>query len=248
MNKSRRMASLQSRALAAAGFSVLQIDLYGCGDSAGDFGDASWEDWVADVLLANTWLRQHDARHAKAPLWLWGLRAGCLLAADVLPRIGEPCHLCFWQPAAAGKLLLQQFLRLKLAADMLTGNNKGQMEAMRLQLTAGNALDIAGYVLTASLARGLEGAQLNPPVSRSVPAGRLEWFEMSTRADAALSPLASQMLDRWRQASFDVRSHQIQGPSFWQTSEIEDAPALLAATTQALLATGVSTPDQGAPT
>jgi alpha/beta superfamily hydrolase len=42
MNKSRRMAALQSRALAEAGYTVLQIDLHGCGDSAGDFGEASW--------------------------------------------------------------------------------------------------------------------------------------------------------------------------------------------------------------
>ena len=37
MNKSRRMVALQARALAEAGFAVLQIDLHGCGDSGGDF-------------------------------------------------------------------------------------------------------------------------------------------------------------------------------------------------------------------
>ena len=52
MNKSRRMAALQSRMLAARGFAVLQIDLFGCGDSSGDFGDARWEIWRQDVALA----------------------------------------------------------------------------------------------------------------------------------------------------------------------------------------------------
>jgi len=33
MNKSRRMAALQARVFAAMGFGVLQIDLFGCGDS-----------------------------------------------------------------------------------------------------------------------------------------------------------------------------------------------------------------------
>ena len=42
MNKARRMAALQSRRLAAAGYAVLQIDLFGCGDSSGDFADARW--------------------------------------------------------------------------------------------------------------------------------------------------------------------------------------------------------------
>ena len=57
MNKARRMAALQSRALAAAGFDVLQIDLLGCGDSSGDFGDATWNDWVNDVVHGCRWLR-----------------------------------------------------------------------------------------------------------------------------------------------------------------------------------------------
>ena len=40
MNKSRRMAALQARAFAKAGYGVLLLDLYGCGDSSGDFSDA----------------------------------------------------------------------------------------------------------------------------------------------------------------------------------------------------------------
>ena len=64
MNKSRRMAALGSRALAAQGWAVLQVDLLGCGDSSGDFGDATWEAWLDDVTQAAQWLR---ARHPGAP-------------------------------------------------------------------------------------------------------------------------------------------------------------------------------------
>ena len=60
MNKSRRMAALQSRALAQAGYAVLQIDLLGCGDSSGDFGDATWQSWVSDVVLGCQWLRSQN--------------------------------------------------------------------------------------------------------------------------------------------------------------------------------------------
>ena len=82
MNKSRRMASLQSRALAEAGYGVLQIDLLGCGDSSGDFSDATWEAWRGDVVHAVAWLRQRTS----APLTLWGLRVGCLLAVECCGR------------------------------------------------------------------------------------------------------------------------------------------------------------------
>src|SRR5690242_11050763 len=88
MNKCRRMAALQSRALAAAGYTVLQMDLLGCGDSSGDFADATWEAWVDDVGLACTWLWQRSA----APLWLWGLRGGCLLAAAAARELGEKAN------------------------------------------------------------------------------------------------------------------------------------------------------------
>ena len=65
MNKSRRMAALACRALAAAGFAVLQIDLRGCGDSSADFGDASWADWQADVRVG---MAELDRRAPGVPL------------------------------------------------------------------------------------------------------------------------------------------------------------------------------------
>src|SRR5262245_14663244 len=80
MNKARRMVALQCRRLAAAGFGVLQIDLLGCGDSSGDFGEASWELWRRDVEAAVGWLRQ---RLKGRWVTLWGLRLGATLAADV---------------------------------------------------------------------------------------------------------------------------------------------------------------------
>jgi len=227
MNKSRRMAALQSRALAQAGFAVLQIDLLGCGDSSGDFGDATWAAWVDDVLRAAAWLRQ---RHA-APLWLWGLRAGALLAAEAARRIDEPCNFLFWQPTTSGKTVLQQFLRLKAAADLLDGGAKGVVAGLRAQLAAGRAVEVAGYTVAPALAEGLERATLQPPPRG---AGRVEWFDVSAAAEASLSPAAAMSAPAWRGASFDVRQAVVSGPSFWQTTEIEDAPALLQATSAAL--------------
>ena len=238
MNKSRRMAAMQARALAAAGFSVLQIDLHGCGDSSGEFGDASWQGWIDDVLLAVGWLRQRDEAHAQAPLWLWGLRAGCLLAAETTARIDEKCNLLFWQPATTGKLVLQQFLRLKLVSDMLTGNSKGLMDTMRQQLAQGQTLEIAGYSLPPALAHGLEQIQLAP--KNLVRPARLEWFEINSKEDATLSPAAVQSQAYWVAASYRLRSYCVQGPNFWQTTEIEDAPDLVSATLSALSIDGTT--------
>ena len=229
MNKSRRMAALQARALALAGFDVLQIDLLGCGDSSGDFADASWAAWVADVLQGCQWLRQGNA----GPLWLWGMRAGCLIAVDAARQLVQPCHFIFWQPPASGKILLQQFLRLKAAGEMMGGQAKGILQALRDQLARGQPVEIAGYQIAPALATGLEHATLSPPVEHT-QAHYVQWFELSTRQDATLSPASGQTVARWQQAGYTVDTHIVNGPAFWQTTEIEDATALIDSTTLSL--------------
>ncbi|MDB5850135.1 MAG: hydrolase 2, exosortase system-associated [Rhodoferax sp.] len=227
MNKSRRMVALQARALCAAGFDVLLIDLQGCGDSAGDFGDATWQGWVDDVMAATAWM----AARGPTPLWIWGLRAGCLVAVEASRQMANPCKLVFWAPTPSGKSLLQQFLRLKAAGDMLGGQAKTIMDGLRQQLAEGQAVEVAGYSVSAALANGLERATLDPVVHVS----GIEWLELSTRADASLTPVASKTMAQWQQAGVPVRARIVSGPSFWQTTEIEEAPELIEATVAALL-------------
>jgi exosortase A-associated hydrolase 2 len=227
MNKARRMVSLQARRLAQAGFTVLLIDLLGCGDSSGDFGDATWDDWLADARLGADWLRQH----APGPLWLWGLRAGALLAAQAAAAVdaAEGCKLLLWQPPPNGKVLLQQFLRLKAARDLLSGESKGVTEGLRRDLAAGTAVEVAGYLLSPSLAAGLEAAVPTPPPQ----ADRVCWFEVGSGGE--VSPAGRLAAERWRAAGWSVDLQVVAGPPFWQTTEIEVAPELLAATEAALL-------------
>lgn len=220
------MAALQARMLAEQGYAVLQIDLHGCGDSSGDFGDATWQSWLQDVLDAHAWLRSR----CQAPLWLWGLRAGCLLATQVAAKIDEPVNFLFWQPIASGKQFLQQFLRLKVASELMAGDNKGVMEALKHQLAGGQSVEIAGYSLSPDLARGLEQAELLPPLR----SGRLIWLELSARPDATLPPASTKRLEQWLGKGYSIRNHVVPGSAFWQTTEIEEAPALLATTMAAL--------------
>ncbi len=232
MNKSRRMVALQARRFAEAGFAVIQIDLLGCGDSSGEFQDATWGDWLDDIELATTWLR---ARHS-APLWLWGLRAGCLLACAAATRAGEPVGLLFWQPPPSGKQLLQQFLRLKLAGAALDGEPQASREDPRAELAAGRIVIVGGYGLAPALAAGLEAASLAPPalVRQAV------WMEISPREDAVLLPATQKALQAWAAVGIEPAAQVVQGPAFWQTLEIEDAPALLDATLAAVQPAGVA--------
>jgi uncharacterized protein len=226
MNKSRRMAALQARLLAEQGYAVLQIDLHGCGDSSGDFGDATWQGWLDDVRTALGWLRDH----CNAPLWLWGLRTGCLLAVEAARQLDIPANFLFWQPVVSGKTFLQQFLRLKVAGEMMSGDSKGVMAALKTSLAAGQAVEIAGYALSPGLAQGLETAELLP----SPHSARLIWLEVSARAEATLAPVSAKRIEQWQAAGFSIQSAVLPAPTFWQTTEIEEAPALLTATVSAL--------------
>lgn len=229
MNKSRRMASLGARALARTGMAVLQIDHLGCGDSSGDFADASWDAWVDDALLAARWLQAHH----DAPLWFWGLRAGALLACEAARRHDGPVSLLFWQPVASGKAHLQAFLRLGAMAGLGEGDKAtGVVAQLRAQLASGEPVDIAGYRLSPDLATGLEAATLQP-----VPGiERLLWLETSTRPEPELLPASRAVLQQWEALGAAAEARAVTGPSFWQTQEIETAAALVDATADLLAA------------
>lgn len=231
MNKARRMAALQARALAADGCAVLQFDLLGCGDSAGDWADASWAAWVDDVVQACALAR--DRHHQQWPgvaapaLWLWGLRAGCLLASAAAPRVPGPLNFLFWQPQGSGKQVLQQFLRLKQAAMMQSAESQQIVGRLKADLAAGRSIEVAGYVLPPALALGLEAAALDAPAG--VAPGHLRWLEATVREDRELLPASQAVLQRWRSAGWTAQAEAVQGPPFWSTVEIEECPALVQA-------------------
>jgi exosortase A-associated hydrolase 2 len=221
LNKTRRMVALQVRALAESGYSVLQIDLFGCGDSSGDFGDATWEAWSDDVALAFQHLRQRTG----APIWLWGLRAGCLIAGATASSLPEKVNLLFWQPVLSGKVLLQQFLRLGQAGALMDeAGAKGTGARLSAELAAGRSIEIAGYRLSSTLAEGLEKAVLVPASGEALT---LIWIELVRREMPEISSATAAQLASWASGGHRVEYQSVIGPAFWQTTEIETAPALL---------------------
>jgi exosortase A-associated hydrolase 2 len=230
MNKSRRVAALQARSFAAGGYAVLQIDLFGCGESSGDFGAARWALWKDDVRMAHHWLREH----AEGPVHLWGLRLGALLAADCArEREASFESLVMWQPVASGAQFMTQFLRLRLGAEMLSGAAASTgTEQLRAQLAEGTALEIAGYELSPELVSAIERLDLAALAPKSVPA---QWFEVS--AQGTPSPAVQRGLQAWRAAGAEVDLVPVRGEPFWSSVEIIECPELIAATSDSLALT-----------
>lgn len=221
MNKSRRMIAHAARNFAACGMAVLCVDLKGCGDSAGDFADASWDDWLQDAQAAIAWLRERYS----TPIGAWGLRVGALLAAE-LAELERLPFLLLWQPVVSGEQFLTQFLRLKLAGEMLAeggaGNSTAQMWA---QLEAGESLEIAGYSLSPGLALPLRQRKLSQYAYDGVA---LDWIELLPAADRNISPAVQKQAQSWQTAGARVNLSSVVGSAYWSTQEITDVPELLA--------------------
>lgn len=230
MNKSRRMAALQARMLAEQGFSVLQIDLYGCGDSSGDFGDARWDIWREDVALGVRCLK----KRVSAPIQLWGLRLGALLALDFGATAGEVFNrFLLWQPVISGEAFLTQFLRLRVATGMLDEQAPGSStQGLRAELEANAMLEIAGYDLAPELARAIDRLKLADLAPHGVP---VHWFEVAPEAGRPLSPASRRVADAWIGHGVDVNVRTVAGEPFWTTIEIAECRELLTETTRTVV-------------
>ena len=229
MNRARRMAALQARRLAKLGIDVLLLDLFGTGDSAGEFGDASWEIWREDLKAAMSWL----ATRTDGQVGLWGLRLGALLAADVAAE--DPSRitrLVLWQPVLSGDRYLTQFLRLRLAASLDKSTNRETTKDLRARLSAGEALEVAGYQLTAALAREI-GSRKLAAFLHDTAGPPLLWLEVAAEAAATLTAASQDVVDTVGRVR-PVLARSVLGEPFWTIQETTIAPGLLEATEDSL--------------
>ena len=224
LNKSRHVAAAQARAFAAAGYSVLQIDLFGCGDSSGDFGEARWDIWHNDLHLACAWL----AQRVDGPLTVWGLRLGALLALDFASRAPLPlARLLLWQPELDGRRSIDRFLRLRLATGMLAGGTQEAPGQARATLAKGEPVEVAGYLLAPELAHAIDGVSASA-LQPAVPELPIYWFDYQATEQtcAPVPPLARQ----WREHGAAVHVASFGDGPFWQSGELLACPQLLDAT------------------
>lgn len=229
MNCSRRMASRQARALAELGYGVLQIDLFGCGDSSGDFGDARWHIWKNDLALAEQWIEDRFA----TPIALWGLRLGATLAMDYLNDGNQAiARVVLWHPVLNGETYLAQFWRLKLAGQMLSGEEKrSPAPSLRDALSIGESVDVAGYSLAPEMANAIARLRLGSLATKDT---RVDWFDLVPKGCTTVAPAIARTVESWKERQADLHLHLVAGPAFWSAPELGISQALLDGTTQLL--------------
>lgn len=148
--------------LAAHGYPTLRFDLYGCGDSEGDWEGASLSRWRDDITAAASLLRREAPQ---AALVLLGLRFGATLAA-LTADAANASRLCMVQPIVDGAAYADELLLAHLAAEMVLHRKAGTTrEALAARLAAGETINLFGYPFTSTLDRELRAIDL----SRTMP-------------------------------------------------------------------------------
>jgi exosortase A-associated hydrolase 2 len=229
MNKTRRMVSDLSDALANRGFGLLVVDLFGTGDSDGEFEAGNWPQWRQDLATAAAW--------SAAVGWpvncLLGVRLGCILAAEIARDLPGVDGTVFWQPVLDGGRMLEQFLRLRVVASMMEQDRKETTADLRRRLGAGETLEVAGYSLGGALATQLDGLRLERELGPHL--GVTQWFEIVRAPDAPAPAPAMRVA-----AAASIPLHTVPAEPFWSSVEIVTSPLLVERTAEFIAAECVS--------
>lgn len=215
MNQVRSFHGRLARRLAASGFGVLECDLSATGDSAGEFVNASWSDWIEDVRAAYDWLAERSGRvHVVA------VRSAALHLDRLGPDSSRPVgRACLVEPVLDGDSMLAEFLRIKVARSLFE-ERRETLVSLRAQLEAGATIEVAGYELSCTMYRDLRCARLRTESLATLEALRVISGRQGTDED-----------DAWWQAvsrvCADARRETVDRELRWSVDQPEVATWLL---------------------
>jgi len=210
LHNTRPIVAFMLRELARRGIGVLQFDMFGCGNSEGDFSEARWETWREDVSLAVNWLKEETGLFTG----LIGLRFGGLLAAQVAADFDE-CRLMLWQPVLSGEQMVTEFLRLR---EALSRAKLTTALGLRSQLAMGNPVEVFGYEYSPVLVMALDQLRLASPVPR---AKSVAWLQFGSEPSTGAPLVIQQTVAEWRAENIPVELHPIPAKPFWIHSDRE---------------------------
>jgi len=233
LNRSRHMISRQAQQLCDQGFDVLVVDLFGTGDSAGTYTDATWDIWKENIRTAISYLKDQGT----TDIIFWAMRSGALLATDLLQDDTNCASgLLLWAPVTNGKNFIGQFLRVKLAGE-LTGKNDNSpgltTKDLMNELKQGKTLEIAGYDLTASMSNSLSALSLG---KMALPADlKVHWLDVTLTPTTEPGPAVQKITSSWQETNNNIQAHSVQDIAFWTLQEPEWAENILAKTNEIMV-------------
>lgn len=227
MNKCRPMLTEVARGLAARGTATVLPDLRGTGDSEGEFREGDWESWQDDLTRTAGWA----SRAGCEITGLLCIRLGCILGAQAAAALASPvARTVFWQPVPDGARFLAQFMRLRVAASVMSDVPE-TVAGLRARLESEGTLEIAGYELSARLAAQIERAQLAASIGPQL--GSLCWIETVRGAGDPMPEAAARAMREATMRGASVAASTVTGEPYWSSVEIVRIPGLVERTVSA---------------
>jgi len=224
MNRSRHVVANQARRFADHGYNCLLVDHFGTGDSQGELSEASWSTWCADIAVIYKWLQE---KYGELETVLWGMRLGCLLAANVVSADSSISNkLLFWQPVTDGNKYITQMLRQRIAHLVERGLPKQSTQQMREALYGGDSIEIGGYQVSGQFAMELESQKMGDSVHFSNC--EVYWLQQENVSGAALPIASKKIVDALGGIGNNVSVITFNSAPIWQLHErvvVEDLHA-----------------------
>lgn len=135
------------------GHPVFLFDFRGCGDSEGDFADATTSDWLNDLAIA---LSNFKSRIGFQDIGLIGLRFGGFLALKAAARFEFISKIILLEPVLHPVKDFQRHIRQKLIKELHTeGNVASKRKDIFQDLETGSSIDFDGYKITSEFYQDL---------------------------------------------------------------------------------------------
>ena len=195
--------------LANAGYPVFMGDYYGCGDSEGEFEDATITGWSNDIeRFCKFFIKKYDLNS----IGLIGTRLGGYLACRLLNTSLPIEKAVLIEPVLSPVRDFKMSIRQKLVKELHTGGHvNSNRKDMIKALESNGSIDFDGYCISSKFYRDLKtNHQSIEPVK-----GKADLLFVHVSKKQTLSPNYQTFLDNWTLLENAVTVLQEDLSPFW---------------------------------
>jgi len=222
---SHRTLVTTAREMAKRGIATLRFDYGGCGDSEGEFRNATLSSRLADLKCALGVLGREVVPPRTGVL---GLRLGAALAARTAEAEDNVGFVVLWEPVIDGKGYFMADLRRKLVKEMMTrGRSSVNREEILKSLDSDEAeIDFDGYVVSGALYRELTQLNVQGELGKFKGRALLVQISFKEKLGAPISALSQAYADAGAQPSLVP---VVEEP-IWNRIDLVETPNLIGRT------------------
>ncbi len=234
MNRSKRMYVLCARLLADAGIHSICFDFAGTGDSSGEWGDYSYQDWKQNLIDVYQF-----AKKITPTINLITLRDSALISLDLIKLNEIHIDKCvMWDPIDNGEVLIRQLVRMKIASAMADDLKKITTQEVSESIEKEGYLEVGGYHVSSDLIDCIKSQKISDGFEDALNSAELHWMTTGKSNNSAKQqlPISLAKLDLSEKLLAQLTLHSVNDVRFWMQQEVTISPVLLRETKKVFIA------------